>query len=119
LDAPDETIGSSGYTALLLKRGMQVKIDRQQVMHVAQLARLSFSEEELNTFVAQLNTILDYFDTLKDVDTRDITPTSHPMTAETPFRDDEVAAFVDGDRLLENTPSHEKGCIKVPKVIEQ
>jgi aspartyl-tRNA(Asn)/glutamyl-tRNA(Gln) amidotransferase subunit C len=120
LDAPDETIGSSGRKSFIVpSRGKQVKIDRQQVMHVAQLARLSFSEEELNTFVAQLNTILDYFDTLKDVDTRDITPTSHPMTAETPFRDDEVAAFVDGDRLLENTPSHEKGCIKVPKVIEQ
>lgn len=96
-----------------------MKIDRQQVMHVAQLARLSFSEEELSTFVAQLNTILDYFDTLQDADTRDITPTSHLVAADTPFREDEVAAFADGDRLLENTPSQEKGCIKVPRVIEQ
>lgn len=86
---------------------------------MAQLARLSFSEEELNTFVTQLNTILDYFDTLKDVDTRDITPTSHLMAAETPFREDEVAAFVDNALLLQNAPSQEKGCIKVPKVIEQ
>lgn len=96
-----------------------MKIDRQQVMHVAQLARLSFSEEELSTFVTQLNTILDYFDTLKDVDTRDITPTSHLMAAETPVREDEVAAFADNPLLLRNAPSHEKGCIKVPKVIEQ
>jgi aspartyl-tRNA(Asn)/glutamyl-tRNA(Gln) amidotransferase subunit C len=96
-----------------------MKIDRQQVMHVAQLARLSFTEEELNMFVAQLNTILDYFDTLKDVDTRDITPTSHLMASETPFRDDEVVSFTDNALLLQNAPSQEKGCIKVPKVIDQ
>lgn len=96
-----------------------MKIDRQQVMHVAQLARLSFSEEELGTFVAQLNAILDYFDTLKDADTRDITPTSHLAASETPFRDDEVVAFADTALLLQNAPSQEKGCLKVPKVIEQ
>lgn len=96
-----------------------MKIDRQQVIRVAQLARLSFSEEELTTFVTQLNTILDYFDTLKDVDTHDITPTSHLVAADTPFRDDEVEAFADSALLLENAPSREKGCIKVPKVIEQ
>ncbi len=102
-----------------MRKEHEVKIDRQQVMHVAQLARLNFSEEELNTFVTQLNTILDYFDTLKDVDTRTITPTSHLMAAETPLRNDEVAAFADSSLLLQNAPSQEKGCIKVPKVIEQ
>jgi aspartyl-tRNA(Asn)/glutamyl-tRNA(Gln) amidotransferase subunit C len=96
-----------------------MKIDRQQVMHVAQLARLSFTEEELNMFVAQLNTILDYFDTLKDVDTRNIMPTSHLMASETPFRDDEVVSFTDNALLLQNAPSQEKGCLKVPKVIDQ
>ena len=96
-----------------------MKIDRQQVMHVAQLARLGFTEDELNMFVVQLNTILDYFDTLKDVDTRDISPTSHLMASETPFRDDEVVSFADNALLLQNAPSQEKGCIKVPKVIEQ
>ena len=96
-----------------------MKIDRQQVMHVAQLARLSFSEAELNTFIAQLNAILDYFDTLQEADTRDITPTSHLMASETPFRDDEVVSFADNALLLQNAPSQEKGCIKVPKVIEQ
>jgi len=100
-------------------RGNPVKIDREQVMHVAQLARLSFSEAELTTFVAQLNTILDYFDTLQRVDTRDILPTSHLVAIDTPFRDDEVAAFADSALLLQNAPSQEKGCIKVPKVIDQ
>lgn len=88
-------------------------------MHVAQLARLSFSEEELNTFVTQLNTILDYFDTLKQVDTRDIPPTSHLAAENTPFREDEAEAFAEHDLLLANAPSREKGCIKVPRVIEQ
>jgi aspartyl-tRNA(Asn)/glutamyl-tRNA(Gln) amidotransferase subunit C len=100
-------------------RGKQVKIDRQQVIHVAELARLSFSEEELNTFVTQLNAILDYFDTLQEADTRDITPTSHLAASQTPLRDDAVVSFADNTLLLQNAPSQEKGCIKVPKVIDQ
>lgn len=96
-----------------------MKIDRQEVTHVAHLARLSLSEEELTMFVAQLNTILDYFDKLKAVDTDAIPPTSHAVTIATPFRNDETAGFADNHLLLQNAPSQEKGCIRVPRIIEQ
>ena len=96
-----------------------MKIDRRRVLHVAELARLSLTDEELNMFVTQLNAILVYFDTLQEADTRDIIPTSHPMMMDTPLRDDAVVSFADNTLLLQNAPSQEKGCIKVPKVIDQ
>jgi len=96
-----------------------VKLDRQEVQHVATLARLNLSEEELTMFVHQLNTILDYFDKLRNLDTSTIPPTSHVVAVETPFRNDAVDGFADNDILLQNAPSQEKRCIKVPKVIDQ
>lgn len=99
-------------------RERSMKIDRQEVIHVAELARLSFGEEELTMLVRQLNTILDYFDKLRDCDTSAIPPTSHVVATETPFRNDAVAGFADNDLLLQNAPSQERRCIKVPRIIE-
>ena len=95
-----------------------MKIDKGRVEHVAQLARLEFNQEELSMFVNQLNTILDYFDTLQDLDTTAIEPTSHVGAAHNALRDDEVKSFDANDLLLENAPSEENKCYKVPKVIE-
>ena len=95
-----------------------MKIDKSQVEHVAQLARLHFNEEQLEMFVNQLNSILDYFDKLQDLDTSDIEPTSHVLAIHNAFRNDEVKSFADKDLLLQNAPSEEYKCFKVPKVIE-
>ena len=95
-----------------------MKIDKSQVEHVAQLARLQFNEEQLEMFVSQLNTILDYFDKLQDLDTTDIEPTSHVLAIHNAFRNDQVKSFADKDLLLQNAPSEENKCFKVPKVIE-
>ena len=95
-----------------------MKIDKGQVEHVAQLARLHFNEEQLELFVSQLNAILDYFDKLQDLDTRDIEPTSHAVALQNPLRNDTVKSFVEKDLLLHNAPSEENKCFKVPKVIE-
>ena len=95
-----------------------MKIDKSQVEHVAQLARLHFNDEQLELFVNQLNSILDYFDKLQDLDTSDIEPTSHVLAIHNAFRNDEVKSFADKDLLLQNAPSEEKKCFKVPKVIE-
>ena len=95
-----------------------MKIDRKEVEHVAQLARLQFDEAQLEMFVYQLNTILEYFDKLQEIDTGEIEPTSHAVAMSNVFRDDVVEGFSDKDLLLTNAPSKEKGCFKVPKVIE-
>lgn len=95
-----------------------MKIDRKEVEHVAQLARLQFDEAQLEMFVHQLNTILEYFEKLQKINTSEIEPTSHAVVMNNVFRDDAVEDFSDKDLLLTNAPSKEKGCFKVPKVIE-
>lgn len=95
-----------------------MKIDRKEVEHVAQLARLQFDEAQLEMFVHQLNTILEYFDKLQEIDTSAIEPTSHAVEMNNIFRDDAVKDFPDKNLLLTNAPSKEKQCFKVPKVIE-
>ena len=96
----------------------EVKIDRKEVEHVAELARLQFDESQLEKFINQMNAILEYFDTLQDLDTRGIEPTSHAVVMNNVFRDDEEEKRFHKNRMLENAPAKEKGCFKVPKVIE-
>jgi len=98
--------------------GGEVKIDRKEVEHIAQLARLQFDEAQLEMFVHQLNTILEYFDKLQEIDTSEIEPTSHAVVMNNVFRGDVVKDFPDKGLLLTNAPSKEKGCFKVPKIIE-
>lgn len=95
-----------------------MKIDKGQVDHIAQLARLDFNEEQLELFVSQLNAILDYFDKLQDLDTSTIEPTSHAVALQNALRTDSVKSFDENDLLLQNAPSAENKCFKVPKVIE-
>lgn len=95
-----------------------MKITRSEVEHVALLARLQFDEDQLELFVNQLNAILDYFDKLQDLDTRDCEPTSHVVAIQNAFRNDAEDNFSEKELLLKNAPSEEQGCFKVPKIIE-
>lgn len=95
-----------------------MKIDRKEVEHVAQLARLRFDEAQLDMFMHQMNNILEYFDKLQDLDTGDIEPTSHAVVMNNIFRADEEEKLFNRNLMLENAPEKEKGCFKVPKIIE-
>ena len=95
-----------------------MKIDRKEVEHVAQLARLRFDEAQLEMFMHQMNNILEYFDKLQDLDTSDIEPTSHAVVMNNIFRADEEEKLFNRNLMLENAPEKEKGCFKVPKIIE-
>lgn len=95
-----------------------MKIDRKEVAHVTQLARLQFDETQPETFIHQLNTILEYFDTLQEVDTSETEPTSHAVAMNNVLREDEVRTIFDQKLLLSNAPAKENALFKVPKVIE-
>ena len=95
-----------------------MKIDRKEVEHVAQLARLQFDKSQLEMFINQMNNILEYFDKLQDLDTSSIEPTSHAVVMNNVFRDDDEKKLFNKNLMLENAPAKEKGCFKVPKVIE-
>ncbi len=95
----------------------QEKIDLKTVKHVATLARIEMSEDELEQYGNQLNTILGYVDKLQELDTTDVAPMAHVSATATPMREDRLAEGL-GERVLSNAPQREERFFKVPQVIE-
>jgi len=95
-----------------------MKITTEEVGEVALLARLVFTEAEQKLFTGQLNTILDYFDKLKKVDTSEIDPTSHAGDISNVLRDDKTRPSISKEESLLNAPDGQGGYFRVPKIIE-
>ncbi|HJV66504.1 MAG TPA: Asp-tRNA(Asn)/Glu-tRNA(Gln) amidotransferase subunit GatC [Geomonas sp.] len=95
-----------------------MKITRTEVEHVARLARLELSDPELDTFTAQIDSILAYVEKLNELDTDGIVPTSHAVPMENAFRPDSLAESIGVDAALANAPKHTESFFRVPKVIE-
>ncbi len=96
----------------------KVKISRDEVAYVAHLARLEFTEAEMEKFTAQLNDILVYMDKLAEVDTAGVEPVTHAMVQKNAFREDRIEASLAPEASLANAPETRGGCFLVPKVIE-
>jgi aspartyl-tRNA(Asn)/glutamyl-tRNA(Gln) amidotransferase subunit C len=88
------------------------------VKHIALLARLGLSEDEVERLREQLSNILDNFEILKKVDTTDVPPTSHPIALVNVLRDDQVAPSFPPKEILANAPQEEDGCFRVRAVLE-
>lgn len=95
-----------------------MKITREEVMKVADLARLDLDEAAIDKFADQIGTILEYIDTLNQVDTEGVNPTSHAIFLTNAFREDIEAEPFDRNMSLANAPVKEDGNFMVPKVIE-
>jgi aspartyl-tRNA(Asn)/glutamyl-tRNA(Gln) amidotransferase subunit C len=95
-----------------------MKITRDDVIKVAELARLEFREEELEKFTEQLGNIITYIGKLNELDTKDVEPTSHVLDLATPLREDKVVDWLTREEALENAPREEDGFFVVPQVIE-
>ena len=94
-----------------------MKITKNEVLHVADLARLDLDEESIDRFAGQIGEILEYVDTLNKIDTKGITPTSHAIFLSNAFRNDEERQHLDPDVALANAPEKEDGGFIVPKVV--
>jgi aspartyl-tRNA(Asn)/glutamyl-tRNA(Gln) amidotransferase subunit C len=94
-------------------------IAREDVEHVAELARLELTSAEKEQFIAQLNSILTYIEKLNELDTRDVEPTSHVLPMSNVFRDDEVRPSMDRTEVLRNAPEESHFFFKVPRIIEE
>ena len=94
-----------------------MKITREEVMHVANLARLDMDEASIDKFADQIGTILEYVDVLNRVDTQGVTPTSHAISLTNVFREDQEKKTLERDQALANAPQKEDGNFVVPKVI--
>ncbi len=95
-----------------------MKITREQVQHVARLARLSLSDDEVAMFTGQMADILAYVEKLNELNTDGIVPTSHAVPMENAFRDDVVRPPIGADAALANAPDRIDDFFRVPKVIE-
>ena len=94
-----------------------MKINKKDVEHVANLARLELSDSEVATFVDQIGDILNHVDSLKKVETHGVVGTSHAISLTNAFREDEVSEPADREVSLSNAPEAEEGCFVVPKII--
>ena len=93
-------------------------IDREQVRHVAHLARLELTEEEEAQLTKELVDILSYVEQLGELDTEDVPPTMHALDIQSALRADEVKPFTNREDLLDNAPDREEDFFKVPKLLE-
>jgi aspartyl-tRNA(Asn)/glutamyl-tRNA(Gln) amidotransferase subunit C len=95
-----------------------MKVGREAIEHVANLARLNLSEEEKTRLASEMGDIIGYFDKLNELDTTGIKPMEHVIPLRNVFREDEVKKSYDREKILANAPSKADGCFSVPKVVE-
>jgi aspartyl-tRNA(Asn)/glutamyl-tRNA(Gln) amidotransferase subunit C len=95
-----------------------MSITVKDVEHVANLARLTLSEEEKEKFTGQLNAILKYAEKLNELNTDDVEPTSHVLPVTNVMREDEVRESIPVEIAMKNAPDEEDGQFRVPAVLE-
>ena len=96
---------------------MTERITRDDVAHVADLARLSLTANELDAFTLQLADVLDYAADLDALDLSDLEPTAHPLPLVNVFRADVEGPTSDRDEVLAAAPSVEEAQFRVPPVL--
>ncbi len=92
-------------------------LTREEVLHVAQLARLALEPAEVELFTRQLNDILAYVEKLQELDTTGVTPMAHVLPVFNAFREDEVKTGLPRQEALDNAPEREEGNFVVPRII--
>ncbi len=96
---------------------MNEAITEQQVKHVAKLARLNLSDDEIRMFTRQLGEILSYVEKLSELDTSDVEPTAHAAPLKNVFREDKATQGIGIESVLKNAPSRDGNFFTVPKVL--
>jgi aspartyl-tRNA synthetase len=94
------------------------RISKSHVRHIAKLARLNLSDSEAEAYQKDLNDILDYVETLREIDTQNVRPMSHVLKLSNVWREDKPGKRKRTDAILSNAPQREAGYFKVPKIIE-
>ena len=95
-----------------------MKLSREEVQHIANLARLALSDEEQALYQEQLSAILEHFEQLGELDTEAIPPTATVLSLRNVMRADEPGHPFPREDILANAPVVEEGCFKVPAVLE-
>lgn len=95
-----------------------MKLSREEVLHIARLARLGVSDEDVEKAREQLSNILDNFQVLQTIDTTDVPPTAQPINLSNVLREDVECDSLPQEEILANAPQQEEDFFKVQAVLE-
>jgi len=93
-------------------------LDREAVLHIARLARIDLSDDEIEMYAGQLSTIIGHFDVLEAVDTEGVEPTAHTLALRNVLAEDTSRPSLSQDEVLEMAPNVEDGYLRVRAVLE-
>ena len=91
-------------------------ITKKEIEHIAELAQLELTDEELDKFSEQLSQIIGSFEKLDELDTEDVEPTANSITMKNILRKDEVKPSMDQEEVLKNAPDKKAGHFRVPEI---
>jgi len=94
-----------------------MKVTKELVLHIAELAQLKLREDEIEKFQEELNQILSYVEKLNEIDTSQVEPLSHPLPTINVYREDKKETSLPREEALKNAPDSTEEFFKVPKVI--
>lgn len=94
-------------------------LSREEVLHIAKLARIGMSEGDVKLFQDQLSEVLGHFDALRALDTEGVPPTSYPIPLESVMRQDVITPGLPQAEVLANAPLAEDGMFRVQAVLEE
>ena len=94
-------------------------LTRDEVLHVARLARVHLTDADVEKFREQLSTILGHFDVLRQIDTTGVEPTTHTLPLESVMAPDVPADSLGADEVLAVAPSTHEGYLRVRAVLEE
>ena len=95
-----------------------MKLSREQVMAIADLAKLALTEQEIEQYAEQLSAVLDYASSLEQLDTKDIPPTATVLPLENVMREDMVQPSLPRDKVVANAPAAVEGQFRVDAVLD-
>jgi aspartyl-tRNA(Asn)/glutamyl-tRNA(Gln) amidotransferase subunit C len=93
-------------------------ISKEQVKHVAHLARLAVTEEEVEQLTKDLADIIEYAELLNELDTDNVEPTTHVLEMKNVMRKDEAKQWISQEEALKNAPDKKDGLFRVPSILE-
>ena len=96
---------------------MSPRLTRDDVAHVARLARLRLDDAELEEFTEQLANVLAHAEDIERLDVHDVEPTAHPLPLRNVFRDDVVRPSTDRAEVLASAPAAQEGQFRVPPIL--
>jgi aspartyl-tRNA(Asn)/glutamyl-tRNA(Gln) amidotransferase subunit C len=95
-----------------------MKLSREEVLHIARLARVALTEAEITRMSEQLSNLLEHFEVLQGVDTAGVPPTAQSVTLQSVMREDKVTPSLSQEDVLANAPRREGDCFRVKAVLE-